>query len=64
MGYYIGVLIMRIRDLLLLAACFAAATMYAVKEDINEAEKEQARYCERVVDGVHTNYKGLNCHEK
>ena len=55
---------MRIRDLLLLAACFAAATMYAVKEDINEAKKEQARYCERVVDGVHENYKGLNCHGK
>ena len=52
---------MRIRDLLLMIACFAAATMYAASEDRKEAEKEQARYCERVADGVHTNYKGLNC---
>ena len=52
---------MRIRDLLMLFAAFAAATMYAVKEDIEEQKREQARYCERVSDGIHTNFKGLNC---
>ena len=55
---------MRIRDLVLLVACFVAATMYAVSEDRREAEKEQARYCERVADGIHTNYKVIDCHEK
>ena len=55
---------MRIRDLIILFAAFAAATMYAVKEDIEEQKREQARYCERVSENIHTNYKGINCEKQ